>query len=205
MSAPLLWDATLGIGYYPVDPADWPYDGAYFHKYETYAATECGRAIAAYRLGLARQFAAGQDLLDYGIGCGTFLEAWRAEGGRGWGWDVNPTAQAWLAARGLLRVPTAHIEAVTFWDSFEHLPRPDRALEAVRRIALLSLPIFRDAAHVQRSRHFRPTEHYWYFTRDGLVNFMANEGFALAYEGDGETRAGREDILTFAFERRSGP
>jgi hypothetical protein len=54
---------------------------------------------------------------------------------------------------------------------------------------------------VLRSKHFRPQEHIWYFTREGLVNAMKACGFSLVAESDFETELGREDIGTFAFRR----
>jgi hypothetical protein len=62
----------------------------------------------------------------------------------------------------------------------------------------------RDAEHALRSKHFRPTEHYWYFSRDGLVFAMKGCGFALVAESNVETELGREDIGTFAFRRDGG-
>jgi hypothetical protein len=54
---------------------------------------------------------------------------------------------------------------------------------------------------VLRSKHFRPTEHCWYFTRPGLVFAMKLCGFVLVSESNIETELGREDIGTFAFRR----
>ena len=67
----------------------------------------------------------------------------------------------------------------------------------------------RDVTHEQRNKrlvrdpHFRPDEHCWYFTRDGLMFAMNACGFALVTESSIETELGREDIGTFAFRRNS--
>jgi len=74
----------------------------------------------------------------------------------------------------------------------------------VRKWLFVSLPIFRDAEHVLRSKHFRPQEHVWYFSRDGLIYAMKQCGFDLVSESNVETELGREDIGTFAFKRSSG-
>lgn len=93
--------------------------------------------------------------------------------------------------------------AVTLWDVLEHIPDYPALLANVREWLFLSLPIFRDAEHVLRSKHFRPDEHCWYWTRDGLVHAMKQCGFALKSESRIETELGREDIGTFAFRREA--
>jgi hypothetical protein len=70
-----------------------------------------------------------------------------------------------------------------------------------REWLFLSLPIFRDAEHVLRSKHFKPAEHCWHFTRDGLLFAMKSCGFTMVSESNVETELGREDIGTFAFRR----
>jgi hypothetical protein len=92
-------------------------------------------------------------------------------------------------------------DAVSLWDVLEHIPDFQPLLANVREWLFLSLPIFRDAAHVLASKHFKPDEHCWYFTRDGLVVAMNLCGFALVSESIVETELGREDIGTFAFRR----
>jgi hypothetical protein len=93
-----------------------------------------------------------------------------------------------------------------YFDSFDRNAQTElgRALLAnVREWVFVSLPIFRDAEHALRSKHFKPDEHCWYFTRNGLVFAMQTCGFALVSESNVETDLGREDIGTFAFRRVS--
>jgi hypothetical protein len=85
----------------------------------------------------------------------------------------------------------------------EHIPDFQSLLANVNDWLFLSLPIFRDAGHALRSKHFRPEEHYWYFTRDGLTFAMKMCGFVLVSESMIETELGREDIGTFAFKRET--
>ena len=66
----------------------------------------------------------------------------------------------------------------------------------------VSIPVFKDMPHVLRSKHFRPDEHYWYFTGLGFVLYMLRHGFHLIAVDDFETRIGREDIMSFAFIKR---
>jgi len=138
-------------------------------------------------------------LLDVGIGSGAFIDARKR---RTTGYDVNPCGIGWLRDRNLLVDPySAPFNAASMWDVLEHMPDYPALLANVREWLFLSLPIFTDAEHVLRSKHFKPDEHCWYFTRDGLVWAMKCEGFSLVSESMIETELGREDIGTFAFRR----
>ena len=143
-------------------------------------------------------------LIDVGIGSGAFIELRRGRGRTTYGYDVNPVGIAWLEERMLLVDPhLVAFDAVTLWDVLEHIPDFQSLLANVREWVFLSLPIFCDAEHALRSKHFKPEEHYWSFTRDGLVAAMKMCGFVLVTEGTMETQLGREDIGTFAFRRDS--
>lgn len=140
-------------------------------------------------------------LIDVGIGSGAFVEL-RAKSEPTYGYDVNPAGVSWLDERGLLVNPYSRpVDAVTMWDVIEHIPDYPELLIGVQQWLFLSLPIFRDADHVLRSKHFKPDEHCWYFTRAGLVWAMKTDGFELVEENTSETELGREDIGSFAFRR----
>lgn len=142
-------------------------------------------------------------LIDIGIGSGAFVEQ-RARIRRTYGYDVNPAGIGWLRDRNLLVDPyDVLFNAASMWDVLEHMPNYPRLLANVREWLFLSLPIFSGPEHVLRSKHFKPKEHCWHFTSQGLVIAMAQCGFALVSESMVETELGREDIGTFAF-RRSG-
>jgi len=141
-------------------------------------------------------------LIDVGIGSGAFIERRRADRRITYGYDVNPAGIEWLEQRKLFFDPYRNqFNAVSMWDVLEHIPNYPMLLENVRKWLFVSLPIFRDAEHVLRSKHFRPTEHIWYFTQPGLVYAMKQCGFELVSENNVETELGREDIGTFAFRR----
>lgn len=194
----LVWLPERGMGFYPVDPADEPYDESYFRKYQEYANTALGRALTRARVEFVAHHHKGA-LVDVGIGCGAFVEA-RGEGTLGF--DVNPVGIRWLKERGLWRDPYyGQVEAVSLWDVLEHLPFPAALLANVRRWVFVSLPIFRDAEHLLASRHYRRDEHRWYWTTEGLVEWMSAHGFQCIDSSEMETRLGREDIGTFAFRR----
>ena len=72
----------------------------------------------------------------------------------------------------------------------------------VERLVFLCLPLFTGPEHVLRSKHFRPDEHYWYWTYEGLLWWMGEHGFTCIEHGTPESLLGREDIHTFVFNRR---
>jgi hypothetical protein len=197
----LTWWPELGIGYYPVEAGLAPYDQDYFDNFDRNARTDLGRALMQARCNFVEQHYRGP-LIDVGIGSGAFIEQRRARGRTTYGYDINPAAVAWLEQRALLVDPYwVAFDAFTLWDVLEHIPDFQALLVNVSEWLFLSLPIFRDAEHALRSKHFKPDEHCWYFSRDGLVTAMKMCAFALVSESAIETELGREDIGTFAFRR----
>lgn len=196
----LIWLEEAGVGYFECD-TEGVYTSEYFDRYAEQAETPLGHAIMDARVAVVQRFGE-RWLLDVGIGSGAFLDAWWDAGGEGEGDDVNPAGIAWLDGRGKRRRLASGHDVVTFWDVLEHIRRPEEALAHVKRLAFVSIPIFRDAAHVLRSKHFRPTEHFWYFTRAGFIAFAESCGFRVVYAGADETLLGREDIETFVLERK---
>lgn len=198
----LVWLPGRGMGFYPVTAA--PYDEAYFEKYRGYAASPMGPAIDAVRVGMVKRHTDEGRLVDVGIGCGAFLEALHAAGRTGFGFDVNPAGVAWLQERGLWLDPYAEaVDILTLWDVLEHLHEPAPLLAQAREWVFCSLPIFDGPEDVLDSSHFRPDEHVWYWTVDGLVGWMDAQGFRCVEHGTPECEIGRESIHSFAFRRRS--
>lgn len=191
----LVWLPEHGMGFYPVVPA--AYDAAYFDKYQGYAATDMGSAITEARVGFVKHWHDG-GIVDVGIGCGDFVQ----RHGNARGYDINPAGVTWLKQSDRWCDITAErVDALCFWDSLEHIPRPADAVAAARRYVFVSLPIFRDAAHVLASKHFRKDEHYWYWTHEGFVRWMAAQGFWLLQHENFESDLGRDGIGSYAFER----
>ncbi len=196
----LVWLPEHGMGYYPVTES--PYDADYFDRYMALSKTPMGQALTQERVRLVNSFVGGERVVDVGIGSGAFIAA---RGAPTYGYDINPEGVAWLKRRGLYREPRAStFEALTFWDSLEHIHIPGPLLANADRFVFISLPLFRDARHVLESKHFRRDEHCWYWTREGLLWWMGEHGFDCAFHGTPESLLGREDIHTFVFERRGG-
>jgi hypothetical protein len=197
----LQWFPELGVGYFPVIGS--PYDQAYFDRFARQALEPIGQKLLRARVSFVDKHYSGA-LLDVGIGSGAFIEKRNdLRPGSTFGFDINPAGVAWLKKRNLWYNPyDGDVPALSMWDVLEHMHDFRLLLGGVRRLLFLSLPIFGDVEHVLRSKHFRKDEHFWYFTRSGLITVLHNFGFELIAESDMEIRAGREDIGTFAFRRR---
>lgn len=192
-----------GIGFLEPSPNGHPpvYDEDYWEKYVRYADSDLGKQILSHRLGLVDRYAGDGMVADIGIGCGAFVEA---RGGQTYGYDVNPQAVQWLVERKRWINPTrVLVSAATFWDSLEHLRGPDAILQNVTDWAIISMPVFRDRDHCLSSKHFRPDEHVWYFTLDGLDRFMGGRGFRQVHHDTTESDLGREDIHSIVYWRVS--
>jgi hypothetical protein len=199
----LIWLPEKGMGYYPVKES--PYDQSYWDKYVEYAKTSMGSAITDARALLVDKYIPWDDIVvDVGIGCGSFIErrGQLQRGGFTFGWDICPTGVEWLNQRELLWNPyTRSTPNICFWDAIEHIPDIDSMLDGVERYVFVTVPIFQDGAHILRSRHFRPTEHCWYWTRDGFIAWMREKGFICMEHNTMESLLGREDSHTFVFKR----
>ena len=196
----MIWWPEIGVGYFPVAAGTAPYDRDYFNRFDRDARTDLGKALMRARVKFVERHHRGS-LIDIGIGCGAFIEA-RGNHRMTYGYDVNPAGIEWLEQRGLFINPYfVSFDAASFWDVLEHISDFGPLLDNVRSWLFLSLPIFYSADHALASKHFRPIEHYWYFTRGGLIHVMQKCGFELVSESNVETELGREDIGTFAFRR----
>lgn len=177
------------------------YDKDYFERYVRYSKGEIATPLNEGRCAVTAKYC--DSLLDIGVGSGEFI---MASGLRVFGFDINPVGVRWLRQEGLYRDPYAEMPAVgglTFWDAIEHIPEPSKLLSLMRpgMYAFISIPIFSDLTRLKRSKHYKPNEHYYYYTVGGMVCFMVDNGFVLVEMSDQETRAGREDILTFVFRK----
>ena len=206
--ARLIWSQQDGVGFLEVEN-EGVYDDAYFERYRALSQTPMAAALNDFRGRLAMKHAAlGVDhILDVGIGDGAFLrrlaDLQAPPSIRCSGCDVNPAAIAYLIERGQLWSLEDGADLVTFWDSLEHIRDPRPALQAARVCALVSIPIFDSVEHVLLSRHYRPDEHYWYFTRAGFLAFAERQGFVCTDILATETALGRDGIETFVLKRRA--
>ena len=191
----LIWIPSLGIGWHPAPPID--YEGEYWEEYEKRDATEMGRKLTESRVGTVRRHMTPALAVDIGIGAGAFVKEADCLG-----YDINQVAIKWLQDRTIYRDPYIEKpEAITCWDSLEHIPNPTELLNCVKRFVFMSIPIFKDGESVLKSRHYKPGEHIWYFTDSGIKWFMKEHGFKCIEQHDEETQLGRDGIMTYVFKR----
>lgn len=195
------WNDELGIGLLEPDTDTVAiYDKEYFSKYFTYEDTDIGRKLNQARIDLVEKYTHSDEVLDIGIGSGQFVREADC-----YGTDINPYAIEYL--RSLEKYAEIgegnEWEWVTMWDVLEHLPCPNDILKYVQKGVILSMPIYDSKDHVLRSKHFRPNEHIWYFTIQGLIYIMGLAGFKCLEFNRVESDIGREDIGSFVFVRVS--
>jgi hypothetical protein len=204
---------NIGIAYENfLDPAPRPaeYGEDYWQKYQKYKGTAMSYWLTEARTELVGQFEP-KTLLDIGIGNGDFLESLQEKKmvERPKGYDINPVAKKWLQDRGQWCLPLFNNtpEAVTMWDSLEHLIDAGSFVAHLYacgvRWVFVSIPIFNSVnpEEMKKSRHWRPGEHLWYFTEQGLANLFAF-GYDRIIRSDMEIDAGRDSIMTYVFQRR---
>lgn len=180
------------------------YDSAYFEKYRGYARSAIAEELNDYRVQMARRNLRGTGMvLDIGIGSGAFINAARENGFSCWGFDVNPEAVKYLQDRGLYYASPKGFDVLTFWDSIEHIDEPAIWFEGLRSggLVLVSVPIFGDLRRVRESKHYKPGEHLYYWTRDGFIDWMSQYGFRWIEYNTHESEIGRDSIASFAFKK----
>ena len=192
----LIWWPELGMGYHPQEPIS--YEGDYWDKYLEYDDTDMGCKLTEARVNLVKKHTTHYDLIDIGIGGGLFVSTIDCLG-----YDVNTKANQWLSSVNRFKDPyIGKVTAITCWDSLEHIPDPSALLNQVEDWVFASIPVFDDnGTYVTHSKHYRPGEHIWYWSHDGFINFMARHGFILRDCNDDETKLGRENIRSYAFQR----
>lgn len=178
------------------------YEGEYFAKVKAYDGTPIAKAVNAGRVALlGRYLKPGTSVLDWGAGTGAFMRDAQAAGFETSGYDVNPLAQLALGDR-ISKDPNM-FDALTLWDTVEHLDLPELVLKSVRKNAhvFVSVPVFNDLRKIRESKHYRPGEHLYYWTPDGFCQWMALRGFRCLESSSHEVTAGREAIGAYAFVR----
>jgi Methyltransferase domain len=192
----LIWCPELEMGFHPRKPMSYEHD--YWQKYLVMDNTPLGDALTAARKDLVTFYHSG-DICDIGIGGGKFVDSM---GAKGFGFDVNEDAINWLMENNRLVDPYANfVDAISCWDSLEHIPCPENLINQVKQWVFVSLPIFDNPNTITKSKHYRPGEHIWYWSDSGLIKWFDRLGFALVEKNNMETLLGREAISTYVFRR----
>ena len=201
------WMPEKGMGYFPVKDEEMHYDADYIKHYDAIANTDQGVAINNQRVALIRKymFDYNTKIIDIGVGSGNFYKKlMKHESYVVKGYDINPYAVDMLKADEAFEDPYLKkntYEVMCFWDAIEHIPNPKELLDKCTGVVYATIPIFTDGEHVRRSKHFKKTEHIWYWTPRGFVEWMGQYGFGLVEYNNNEELLGREDVGTFVFIR----
>lgn len=178
-------------------------DVPYFDIYNSYSSADqkiITDRIIGGRVALVADYAGRScNVLDIGTGSGEFIR----RRPNTWGFDVDQKAVEWMKLNDRWSDKIEAFLAFTFWDVLEHIENPGEYFgRMVDRVWLFTcIPIFSDLRRIRESRHYRPGEHMYYFTEKGFVDWVALHQFRLRKRDDFETRAGRESIVSFAFQR----
>lgn len=194
------WDSEKKIGFYPV--MDSWYDDLYFEASIQNSLSKIAKPLYEFRASIINKYASGK-VLDFGTGCGAFL-AYRKNTV---GYDICPKSIDYLKKEKLFfdfyRNGLDGIDGIAFFDVLEHIKNADSIFKRITsQHVFISLPLFRNKAHVLKSKHFKVNEHFWYFTLKSINSFIEKQGFEIIEERNDETIIGREDIFTFVIKRK---
>jgi len=181
------------------------YDLEYYQNYVQYENNDKSDAINSSRINLVKRYV-DEKVLDIGVGSGLFV---RTFPGRCSGYDVNQVAVKILRSQGKFYnleahgLPQGRFNGVTLWDVFEHFAEPGEFLKSFpnQTYLFMSLPIFDKLDNVKSSKHYKPNEHYFYFTKLGLQRYLNHFGFRYLEYNNCETAICRENIGCFAFKK----
>lgn len=135
-------------------------------------------------------------VLDYGSGPGWF-RAFRPPGVEVDTFDIAPWPQTGINHDAY--------DLITFWDVIEHFEDLDKQLLSkleMTRFVAGTTPILPEGQDIKRWKHFKPGEHYQYFTEKGLIDYFIKNGFQLLKTGYPENPP-RVNIISFLFKKTS--
>lgn len=191
----LIWYPEYGIGRIS---SSHELKSDYFDEYSEKSGSEIGKALTKLRINLVKKYLdTEKKIVDIGIGDGSFL---RGYGPRCKGYDIDPKSNAYLIDSGRKWMLNP-VEGMTFWDSIEHIFDPVVYFNACK-YAFISTPIYENLDHLLESKHYKPAEHCWYFTYEGINKYLDHYGFESVEDNIDECQW-REDIGTFVFEKKA--
>ncbi len=179
------------------------YDNNYFEHYVVLEDTEISKRINAVRTSITEKHV--KCLIDVGIGSGEFIKKSQC---KTYGFDINQKGITWLKERNKFvdiyneAIPK-DVQGWTFWDCLEHVPEHSKIFNLLQKdqYLFLSLPYFENLDKIRESKHYKPNEHYYYFTQHGLIDYMKDCGFELVEYNCNETKAGRSNIIACCFKK----
>lgn len=177
------------------------YDQKYFEKYREMAKSEKAKRIYSTRWDLIQKYLTSGDILDYGCGPGAFNQA-GPDNFKKYGYDINP-------ACGFSLLPFKDWDAVTFWDSLEHIPDFPEVVKRLKpKYLFITCPNLEAVkCPITEWRHYRPGEHLYYFDKYSLEVILDALGYDVKesnfLEGGIRNPDNPKWILTTVAERKS--
>jgi len=200
----LIYNKQYGYAYENYRNKTIKYGKRYWNKIKRYEYTPISNAMHQFRIDLTKKYMNPADvLIDIGIGCGEFIK--RHPYIKVYGYDINPYAVKWLKENNIYKDiyeeirDFTHANFFTMWDTLEHIPEPAKILFnlPITSYLFVSIPIFDKLEDIEKSKHYRKKEHYWYFTEQGFEAYIKSFQYKIVHVDDYETKAGRENIKTF--------
>ena len=179
------------------------YGQEYFQHYQQLEEEGLAGKLSVLRETFVDKFIGDESLVDIGCGACTFIKYRNEKYPRSTtGYDVNQWSYLELQ-KNLWYVDAKKVpmKYASMWDVLEHEGTPSVYLDNVQKGVFISIPMYKNFDGLSKDKHFRPGEHVWYFTEAGLVDFMRRHGFDLKAKDDFETKFGRQNIMSYFFER----
>jgi SAM-dependent methyltransferase len=196
-----------------LDAKEISYNLNYFDILKSYENTDIDKKLMRCRVDLVRAYCDKKgEVFDFGCGTGQFLRKIRSHVYMVYGYDVMIASKKWLKDNFMYLNPYSEsnqnffmekLTGVCFWDSLEHLEDPSIILNFLPEncFVFISIPIFDDIEKIKQSKHYRPGEHYWYFTHRGLLDYMYSLKYIYFGYNDCESKAGRKNIYSYVFRK----
>ena len=209
----LIINENNGIAFYNNRGDVIKYDDHYYNKLRGYEGKAIDKYITKGRCNLVKEYCNNYynkyHVLDIGCGTGRFIKEYFKQNNNleVYGYDVLDKTVEWLKKNDIYidvyNDFLNNLYAFTFWDSLEHIPNPSILLKKfnVNSYVFVSIPIFKDITKVEKSKHFRPREHLYYFTDKGIKKYFEFYGYTFKDKRDFEIKAGRENIYTYVFKK----
>lgn len=179
-----------------------PYLKEYDKKTIEKSNSEISNELYKRRINLIKKYLKPDNkYLDFG--CGHLKIINRIK--KSYGFDINPYVVDKLVSNGKYvngYDVIGMFDIISFFDSLEHILDIENILKKIKRRALLiiALPVF-DLKNIKKSKHYRPYEHYYYFSKNSFIKYMKKLKFELLEVNNDEIQCGREDIYTYVFRK----
>ena len=184
--------------YADLRPTRSSYNDLYWLHYKLYEKTPLSKQIFQARQNLILDYFKEGVLLDFGCGARTFERFWKVSD-KGEKIKVYSYDPYFYPNHNFLKED--HIDALTFWDSFEHIERLPIVKEFQAEFIFITLPIIDNVENIFCWKHYVPYEHIWMFSTKALINLMTKWNYTLVTHAMIESHLRSEDIQSFVFKR----